>query len=131
VLSGDTTYSPNLAANAKGADLLVHCIAIGSRELERAHPEYVKHFYEYLASPETVSRILNETRPHDAVLSHISLYSRGDIGRATEQEIIQRVSKGYEGRYVIGQDLMRFVVDPVGVTRVPYRAAQRQIEPTN
>ncbi|OLL29671.1 MBL fold metallo-hydrolase [Burkholderia sp. SRS-W-2-2016] len=131
VLSGDTTYAPNLVENAKGADLLVHCVSVGSRELEAAHPEYVKHFYEYLANPEMVSRILNETHPGDAVLSHISLYSRGNIARATDQEIIERISRKYDGKFVVGQDLMRFVVSANGVARVPYQPSQRQLEPTN
>jgi len=131
LLSGDTTYAPELIANAKGVDLVVHCISAGSRALEKAYPEYVNHFYEYLANPETAARVLTKIRPRDAVFSHISLYSRGDIGRASEQEITERVSKGYDGRFVIGQDLMRFVVSAEGVTRVPYDPRQRQLEPAN
>ncbi|MFM0502930.1 MBL fold metallo-hydrolase [Paraburkholderia caffeinilytica] len=131
VLSGDTTYAPNLVSNAKGTDLLVHCVSVGSRELEAAYPAYVKHFYDYLANPEMVSRILGEARPRDAVLSHISLYSRGNIARATDQEIVERISKNYDGKFVVGQDLMRFVVSSNGVVRTPYQPAQRQLEPIN
>ena len=42
VLSGDTAYAPNLVANAKGADLLVHCVAIGSARLEQLHWDFVR-----------------------------------------------------------------------------------------
>jgi ribonuclease Z len=129
VLSGDTTYSANLVARAKGADFLVHCVAIGSRRLEAVAPDYVKHFYEYLANPEMVGRILTEVRPRDAVFSHISLYSRGDIPRATEEELTSRVQAVYDGPFVIGQDLMSFVISADGVTRRPYSAAFRQQEP--
>ncbi|MED5609749.1 MULTISPECIES: MBL fold metallo-hydrolase [Pseudomonas] len=131
VLSGDTTYAPNLVQQAKGVDLLVHCLSVASHQLEQAHPDYVKHFYDYLANPEKVAKVLNETRPRDAVFSHISLYSRGEIGRASEEEIRTRVAQGYTGPFVIGQDLMAFELTPQGVVREPYDAALRQREPVN
>ncbi|MDF3937237.1 MBL fold metallo-hydrolase [Pseudomonas citronellolis] len=131
VLSGDTTYAPNLVRQAKGVDLLVHSLSIASHQLEKAYPDYVKHFYDYLANPETVAKVLSETHPRDAVFSHISLYSRGDIGRASEEEIRSRVAQGYDGSFVIGQDLMAFELTPKGVVREPYDAALRQREPVN
>lgn len=130
VLSGDTTYTPNLVANAKGVDLLVHCVSVGSKELEKAFPEYINRFYEYLANPEMAGRILTETRPRDAVFSHISLYSKGAIGRATEEEINDRLRAGYDGPFVIGQDLMRFTLTSQGVVRNPYNVQMRQEEPS-
>ena len=126
VLSGDTAYAPNLVANAKGADLLVHCVAIGSARLEQLHWDFVRRFYEYLANPETVSKILAETKPRDAVFSHISLYSQADIPAATEEELTARVRAGYDGPFVIGQDLMSFTISNSGVTREPYSAEFRQ-----
>jgi ribonuclease Z len=129
VLSGDTTYSPNLLEHAKSVDLLIHCLAVASRQLEVAAPDYVNHFYEYLANPEMVGRILNEVRPRDAVFSHISLYSRGRIGRASEDEINARVKAAYDGPFVLGQDLMSFAISAEGVTRLPYDASMRQEEP--
>ena len=63
MLSGDTTLSTNLLKQAKGVDLLIHSVAIGSRELEKAAPDYVNYFYEYLASPETAAHVLNQTKP--------------------------------------------------------------------
>jgi ribonuclease Z len=129
VLSGDTTYTPNLIRHAKGAELLIHCIAVGSRALEKAAPEYVARFYRYLANPETVGRVLNEVKPKLAVFSHISLYSRGDIPRATEEEINTRVRAIYSGEFILGQDLMEFTVSDRGVTAEPYDPAIRNREP--
>jgi ribonuclease Z len=126
VLSGDTAYAPNLVARAKGADLLVHCVAIGSARLEQLRWDFVRRFYEYLANPETVAKVLAETRPRDAVFSHISLYSQADIPTATEEELTSRVRAGYDGPFVIGQDLMSFTVGANGVTREPYSAEMRQ-----
>jgi ribonuclease Z len=129
VLSGDTTYAPNLVKYAKGVELLVHCVAIGSRRLEAAAPEFVQRFYDYLANPETAGRILNEVRPRLAVFSHISLYSRGDIPRPSSDELTSRVRAVYDGPFVIGEDLMAFTVGSSGVTAEPYSATKRHQEP--
>jgi ribonuclease Z len=129
VLSGDATYSPRLIESAQGVQLLVHSLSIGSRQLEAAEPAYVQSFYRYLASAETVARVLSETRPQLAVFSHISLYSRGDIPRATEAEIGERVAAGYAGPFVLGQDLMSFVVTRTGVEHGPYDPGVRHREP--
>ena len=129
VLSGDTTYAPNLVSHAKGVDLLVHCLSVASRQLEAAAPDYVNHFYEYLANPEMVGRILGEVRPREAAFSHISLYSRGQIGRVGEDEINARVKSAYDGPFILGQDLMSFAISAEGVTRLPYDASMRQEEP--
>jgi ribonuclease Z len=129
VLSGDTTYSPNLVKHAQGADLLVHSVAIGSRKLEEAEPEYVGRFYKYLANPETVGRVLGEVKPRQAVFSHISLYSREGIPRATEEELMARVRAVYAGPVIVGQDLMSFVVSAAGVQASPYTPELRSREP--
>jgi ribonuclease Z len=126
VLSGDTAYAPNLVTNGKGADLLIHCVAIGSARLEQLRWDFVRRFYEYLANPETVARILAGIKPRDAVFSHISLYSQADIPPATEEELTARVRAGYDGPFVIGQDLMSFTISNSGVTREPYSSEFRQ-----
>jgi ribonuclease Z len=128
VLSGDTTYAPNLIEHAKGVDLLIHCVAIGSRRLEAAAPEFVQRYYDYLANPETAGRILNEVRPRLAVFSHVSLYSRGDIPRPANDELTSRVRAVYDGPFVVGEDLMSFSVGSKVVAE-PYSAAKRQREP--
>jgi ribonuclease Z len=124
-LSGDTAYAPKLVAHAKGVDLLVHCVAIGSARLEQLRWDFVRRFYEYLANPETVAKVLNETRPRDAVFSHISLYGQADIPPATEDELTARVRAGYDGPFVIGQDLMAFTIGGNGVARQPYVSDMR------
>lgn len=129
VLSGDTSYSPNLIKNAKQADLLIHSLSVGSHQLEQAHPDYVNFFYSFLANPESVGKVLNQTQPKDAVISHISLYSKGEIPRASEVEINQRIQKVYKGKYILGQDLMSFIINNDGVTRLPYNPTIRQYEP--
>ena len=129
VLSGDTVYTPNLVKQAKAVDLLVHCVAIGSRRLEEAAPELAQRRYSHLASPETAGRILNEVRPKQAVFSHISLMSRADIPRPSNDELKSRIGALYSGPFVIGEDLMSFSITRNGVTVEPYSAMRRQQEP--
>jgi ribonuclease Z len=129
VISGDTTYAPNLVAHAKGTDILIHCLAAASRHLEAADPAYVARFYASLADPEVFGRVMNEVKPKLAIASHISLYSRGGIGRASEGEIEERVRKVYPGPFVIGEDLMTFIDGDQGVSAVPYKPDIRQKEP--
>ncbi|WP_157125853.1 MBL fold metallo-hydrolase [Pandoraea norimbergensis] len=129
IITDDTTYSENLVAHSKHADLMVQSVAIGSRALERAAPDYVNHFYGYLASPENAGRILAETQPKLAVFAHISLYSQPGIPRATVDELRERVQAAYRGNFVIGEDLMSFSIDKRGVTQLPYSAEVRHKEP--
>ena len=129
VLSGDTIYAPNLIKKAKGVDLLVDCVAIGSRRLEQAAPELVQRRYSHLASPEVAGRILNEARPKEAVFSHISLMSGANIPRPSNDELKSRVDALYDGPFVIGEDLMSFLITSNGVTAEPYSATRRQQEP--
>jgi ribonuclease Z len=129
VLSGDTIYTPNLIQRAKGVDLLVHCVAIGSRRLEEAAPELAQRRYSHLANPEMVGRILNEVSPKQAVLSHISLMSRADIPRPGNAELQSRIGALYKGPFIIGEDLMSFLITRSGVTAEPYSATRRQQEP--
>ena len=73
----------------------------------------------------TVAKVLSETRPRDAVFSHISLYGQADIPPATEDELTSRVRAGYDGPFVIGQDLMAFTIGGNGVVRQPYASEMR------
>ena len=129
VLSGDTVYTPNLIQHAKGADLLVQCVAAGSRRFEAAATELAQRRYAHLASPEMAGRILSEARPKYAAFSHISLMSRTDIPRVTDEELRRRIRSQYDGAFAIGEDLMSFRITATRVIAEPYAAAKRQTEP--
>ncbi|VVD99744.1 Ribonuclease Z [Pandoraea eparura] len=129
VITDDCTYSENLVANAKGADLMVQSVAIASKALEARDMDYANHFYSYLANPKNVARIFSEAKPKLAVLAHISLYSRHGIPRASMDELRDRISQGYRGRFVIGEDLMSFIIGNDGASPVPYDPGVRSREP--
>jgi ribonuclease Z len=129
VITDDTAFHQNIIEYGKGADMIIQSVAIASRALEKADPQYVNHFYSFLANPEVVGRIFAEIMPNFAVLSHISLYSKGGIPRPTEQELSSRIAALYPGPVLIGQDLMQFAVDDDGVKSLPYLPERRNEEP--
>jgi ribonuclease Z len=129
VITDDTAFSPNIIEYGKGADMMIQSVAIASRTLEQADPEYVNHFYSFLANPEVVGKMFTEIKPNFAVLSHISLYSKIGIPRATEQELSSRIAAIYQGPVLIGQDLMQFTISDNGVKFLPYSPDRRNREP--
>lgn len=103
VLSGDTRYSPNLIAHAKGVDLLVHEVGAASAEELRRNP-HTRTIIAHHTTPEQAAMVFNEVRPKLAVFSHIVL--RG----ATAEEVMRTTRLTYAGRLEMGEDLMRFRV---------------------
>lgn len=129
VITDDTAFHKNIVKYGKGADIIIQSVAIASRALEQAEPQYVNHFYSFLANPETVGKIFSEIKPNFAILSHVSLYSKDGIPKPTEQELSSRIAAIYPGPVVIGQDLMQFTITDDGVKSVPYSPERRNQEP--
>lgn len=100
VLSGDTRYNAEVAKQATGADLLIHCVTVIPDELLKQVPAYTA-IYQHLASPEDAGRVFAEARPKLAVFSHIGLN-----GTATVDDLLARTRKLYDGPLVVGADLM-------------------------
>jgi ribonuclease Z len=109
VLSGDTRYSTNLISYAKGADLLIHEVAMAPDTISKSDPRY--HILAHHTTPEQTASVFNQVKPKLAVYSHISkLYGK------TEQEILKRAKETYNGPLIMGEDLMSFSIgDKVSV----------------
>lgn len=110
VLSGDTRYSENLISFAKGADLLIHEVAIAPDALSETDPKY--NIIMHHTSPEQTAKIFNEVKPKLAVYSHIvKLYGR------TEEDIMKKAKAIYPGKIMMGEDLMSFIIsDTISVS---------------
>lgn len=110
VLSGDTVYSPNVVAAAKGADLLVHNV-VGFSDAWVARPGAEKHraaVASKLASPEQVARAFSESKPRLAVISHI--VKKDLSGKEGDDFIVKQIRKdGYTGPMLMGED--RTIID--------------------
>ncbi len=108
VISGDTTYAPELAKFAKGADVLVHEVMYlpGIEMLIRRLPNATRlrqHLLESHTLPEDVGRIAAQAEVKTLVLSHLV---PGDDPSITDEQWMEGVRKHFSGRIIVGKDLM-------------------------
>jgi ribonuclease BN (tRNA processing enzyme) len=108
VISGDTAYSPELAAFAKGADVLIHEVmylpAIDA--LVKRLPE-AKRLRDHLmvshTLPADVGKLATQAGVKTLVLSH---FVPGDDSSITDEQWSEDVRKHFKGTIVVGRDLM-------------------------
>jgi len=103
VFSGDTRFSEELIANAKGADVLVHEVV--SPDVERRlaivkDPERIQRIIDHHTTPEDAGRVFTRVKPRLAVYSHIV------PSPATAADLIGPTRKTYSGPLEVGEDLM-------------------------
>jgi ribonuclease BN (tRNA processing enzyme) len=108
VLSGDTTYSPELIALAKGVDVLVHEVMHLDgldRLLARTPnaPTLRKHLLESHTTIEQLGHVAAEASVKTLVLSH---FVPGDDPTITDAMWTEGVRKSFSGEIVVGRDLM-------------------------
>jgi ribonuclease BN (tRNA processing enzyme) len=108
VISGDTAYAPELAEFAKDADVLVHEVMYlpGIDALIGRLPN-AKRLREHLMAshtlPEDVGKIAAQAKVKTLVLSH---FVPGDDASITDEQWSAGVRKHFNGRVVVGKDLM-------------------------
>jgi ribonuclease Z len=104
VISGDTTYSPNLIKNAQNVDLIIH-------ELFSFSPEYKDNpvrpiILKAHTTAEQAGEVFNLTKPKLAVYSHIGNFPKYDAS----MDYIALTKKNYLGRVIVGKDLMTITI---------------------
>jgi ribonuclease Z len=104
VISGDTKYSENLIENSMSADLIVHEVMAISTQA----PPGWHRVMEWHTSPGDVARVFSATKPKLAVLSHLILLG------VSESQLVDDVTSEYDGRVVVGADLMTFRIGDDG-----------------
>ena len=117
VISGDTRYSPNVEKAAMGADLLIHEVTMVPDKLLAAYPVY-KAIIEHHISPEEAGKLFAISKPKLAVYTHLvlsGLPAKG-IPFPTHEELLAATRKTYDGRVLVGKDLMSFKIDETGVS---------------
>jgi ribonuclease Z len=98
VISGDTTYSEDLIAAAKGCDILVHEV-YSQRGWEKRTPEWRQYHAAYHTSAPDVGRVAAQVKPRKLVLYH--LLPMGE----TAEEVLAEVRRNWGGEVVYGKDL--------------------------
>jgi ribonuclease Z len=117
VLSGDTKYDERVINAARGADLLIHEVAVIEPELVRDYPSY-REIEAHHTSPEDAGRVFDQAKPKLAVYSHIVFATVKPVQDIPEDALRTRTQTTYKGPYVIGADLMSFTINTNGVTAV-------------
>jgi ribonuclease BN (tRNA processing enzyme) len=107
VISGDTRYSAQVVALAKGADVLVHEVV--SREFwERPNapqpPSVVRHILASHTDTVEVGRVAAEAGVGTLVLSHY-VPTEGP-GAPTDEEWLAGVRRHFNGKVILGRDLL-------------------------
>lgn len=110
VISSDTTYDERVAAQAKGADLLIHEVADIDPALLKDFPR-MKEIAAHHTSPEEAGRIFSMARPKLAAFTHIIVAKANAPLDLAPTEVRARTRKTYSGPLAIGEDLMRFEID--------------------
>jgi ribonuclease Z len=105
LLTGDTTYRENLAAIAKGVDVIVSNVAAATPELEKAAA--LAPILGKLMRPAQAAALFRAAAPRMAVYSHVVKKHLPDS--PGDQIIVNRTrAAGYSGPLVMGRDGMRY-----------------------
>lgn len=117
VISGDTKFDRNLIKAAKGADLIIHEVALASDEL-LASSEQFQRIVGHHTTPEEAGIVFAEVNPKLAVYTHLVLLSGPTIPEAPLSTLIPRTRTNYDGPLVVGEDLMSFDIgDTISISR--------------
>jgi ribonuclease BN (tRNA processing enzyme) len=108
VISGDTTYAPELADFATGADVLVHEVmylpGIDTLLKRVSNASRLReHLMASHTTTEDVGRIAARAGVKTLVLSH---FVPGDDPSITDEQWAEGVRKHFKGRIIVGKDLM-------------------------
>jgi ribonuclease Z len=116
VLSSDTRYNANVIKYGKGADLLVHEVAMARPELMQE--AYVQRIIGHHTTPDDCGRVFAQTRPKLAAYTHIVQLASRTVPPPSVEDIMAQTRTTYDGPLVMGEDLMAFEIgDEVTVRR--------------
>lgn len=108
VFSSDTRYNDNVIKYGKGADLLVHEVAMARPELMKE--AYIQRIIDHHTTPYDCGRVFTQTQPKLAAFTHIVQLASIDVAAPTLADITAEVRKTYSGPLEIGEDLMSFEI---------------------
>jgi len=119
VISGDTRYNANVEKAATGTDLLIHEVAMFPGEVLADVPAF-KAVRAHHILPEEAGKLFAKAQPKLVVYTHVITASNPLTGikAPTTEDILAATRKTYNGRVLIGADLMSFKIDDTGVSVV-------------
>jgi ribonuclease Z len=108
VFSSDTRYNLNVIKYGKGADLLVHEVAMARPALMKE--AYIQRIIGHHTTPEDCGRVFAQTKPKLAAFTHVVQLGSPEVPPPTVNEIIAGVRTAYDGPLQVGEDLMSFEI---------------------
>ena len=109
VISGDTRYSENLIAHAKGATLVVHEVCAAEPELLKSNL-VVQTIFAHHTSPKEAGTVFTKIAPKLAAYTHLVLIGGKNYAPPTPDQVGAQTRETYSGPLAIGTDLMAFDV---------------------
>ena len=117
VFSSDTRYNQNVIKYGKGADLLVHEVAMARPELMKE--AYIQRIIGHHTTPYDCGRVFAQTRPKLAAYTHVVQLASPTIPPPSIEDMMAETRQTYDGPLEIGEDLMSFEIgDTVTVKRL-------------
>lgn len=117
VFSSDTRYNENVIKYGKGADLLVHEVAMAQPELMKE--AYVQRIIGHHTTPRDCGRVFAQTRPKLAAFTHVVLLASQEVPPPSIDDLVAEVRHTYQGPLEVGEDLMSFEIgDTVTMKRL-------------
>lgn len=121
VLSGDTRYSESLIRSSEGVDLLIHEVVEAPEDFKARNPNLPRLAHHTQAAD--AGRVFKAVSPKLAVYSHLVLVDGFEAA-----DLIPLTRKTYEGRVLVGEDLMTIIVgDSVVVRTMPQAVRQQDV----
>jgi len=99
VISGDTRPSPGLIAACNHCDILIH--EVYSPQSQAPMPDWPKYRALYHTSTSELADIARQTQPGLLILYHRT----GEQTRLPDEQYLNEVRQGWEGKVVVGHDL--------------------------
>jgi ribonuclease Z len=107
VYSGDTAPTPNIIKYGKNVDVLVHEVYGYARDDS-------PNIYDYHTSPEDAANIFKQTKPKQAVFTHLVI----PPGTSADDLVTRTTQAGYKGKLKAGTDLMVITVNDDNTVKV-------------
>jgi ribonuclease Z len=106
VFSSDTRYNENVIKYGKGADLLVHEVAMARPELMKE--AYIQRIVAHHTVPRDCGRVFALTRPKLAAYTHLVMLASDTVAAPTIDDLVSETRTTYDGPLEVGEDLMCF-----------------------
>lgn len=104
VISGDTSPGPDLEANCKPCDVMIHEVYSLSSTVP-AMPDWEAYRAKAHTSTAELGQIASRTKPGLLIIYHVSGRGPGPGGRTPDEQLLQEIGKNYAGKVVVGHDL--------------------------